>query len=314
MRALKIPAVLDEGLEREAVGLEPTRLVSRRERHRPGQVGQRSGIDLQGQAALTRQRRRVPDQPEAGHVGRPGDAVAQGGRTRVPVQGGHRTGGGFDRLLGGAARLERGRDDTRPEGLGQDQILPGLAPGVRKDAARLHEAGDRVAELQLGVPNRVSSEKRTACLPELPCTAAHNGRRPLLWKAHVWEGRDRERGQGATAHRIDVRERVGGSDGAKRLRVVDHRGEEVDGLHERLRLVEAEHTRIVARAVVHEDAAVRVRRQCAQDPSELGGTELARSTGAGDHLGQSPDALTLVAHAHLDTPRDSPGQVYKILF
>jgi len=47
--------------------------------------------------------------------------------------------------------------------------------------------------------------------------------------------------------------------------------------------------------VIDEHARVLVRRQGAQDLGELGGAELAGSTGARHALGQAPDALALVA-------------------
>jgi len=36
--------------------------------------------------------------------------------------------------------------------------------------------------------------------------------------------------------------------------------------------------------------------KAAQDLGELGGAELARSTGAGDALGEPPDALPVIGH------------------
>ena len=62
--------------------------------------------------------------------------------------------------------------------------------------------------------------------------------------------------------------------------------EEVDGLHEGGLVVEAEDAGVVAGAVVDQHARVVGWGQGAQDLGELGGAELARSTRAGDPLGE----------------------------
>ncbi len=51
--------------------------------------------------------------------------------------------------------------------------------------------------------------------------------------AFFGKGYDGERGNGLSAHGVNVTERVGRGDLAKRKGVIDNRGEEVDGLHER---------------------------------------------------------------------------------
>ena len=61
-------------------------------------------------------------------------------------------------------------------------------------------------------------------------------------------------------------------------------------------VVEEEDAGVVARRVVDEDAGVVRLRQGAQDLGELGGAELARSTRAGDPLGEPADPLALVGH------------------
>ena len=58
------------------------------------------------------------------------------------------------------------------------------------------------------------------------------------------------------AHGVDVRQRVGRGDLAKQERVVDHRREEVDGLHEPQVLPYAEDARIVGGIEPHEQVVV----------------------------------------------------------
>jgi len=51
--------------------------------------------------------------------------------------------------------------------------------------------------------------------------------------------------------------------------------------------------------MVDQHARVVVGRQTAQDLSELGRAELARSTGAGDAFGQTPDSFSVVGNGFL---------------
>ena len=59
-----------------------------------------------------------------------------------------------------------------------------------------------------------------------------------------------------TAHGVDVRQRVSRSNLAKQERVVDHRREEVDGLHEAQVIADAEDTRVVGGIEPHEQVVV----------------------------------------------------------
>ena len=58
------------------------------------------------------------------------------------------------------------------------------------------------------------------------------------------------------AHSVDIRQRVGRGDLAKQKRVIDHRWEEVDGLHESQVLPYAEDARIVGGIEPHEQVVV----------------------------------------------------------
>ena len=91
------------------------------------------------------------------------------------------------------------------------------------------------------------------------------------------------------------RQRVGRGDLAVDERVVDDRREEIDGLHERRPALPPVHTRIVRGPEVDQDPRVGLRWKVAQHLSELASGEFARSTGAGDQLGQA-----LLAHGLLD--------------
>jgi hypothetical protein len=51
--------------------------------------------------------------------------------------------------------------------------------------------------------------------------------------------------------------------------------------------------------MIDEDAGIVVGGEAAQDLSEFGGAELARSTGAGDPLGEPPDPFAIVGQGFL---------------
>ena len=73
----------------------------------------------------------------------------------------------------------------------------------------------------------------------------------ILRHAHDVQGQ-----LGVTAHGVDIRQRVGRSDLAKQKRVVDHRREEVDGLHEAQVIANAKDARIVGGIEPHEQVVV----------------------------------------------------------
>ena len=68
---------------------------------------------------------------------------------------------------------------------------------------------------------------------------------------------DGQRGERASAHRVDVRQRIGAGDASVGDRVVDDRREEIDRLHQRALVIEPVHTRIVRGPVVDQDPVVR---------------------------------------------------------
>jgi hypothetical protein len=105
-------------------------------------------------------------------------------------------------------------------------------------------------------------------------------------EAFLREAGDRERGQRARAHRIDVAQRIGGRDLPVDVRVVDDRREEIDGLDERGPTLPGVDAGVVGVAEIDQDARIGFERDVAQDLGELAWGELARSAGAADHLGQ----------------------------
>ena len=98
------------------------------------------------------------------------------------------------------------------------------------------------------------------------------------------------------AHGVDVRQRVGRSDLAKQKRIVDHRREEVDGLHKPQVLPYAEDTRIVGGIEPHEQIVVGHIWQVAQDLGEGSGSQLSGSTARGRHR---RELNLIVSHRYL---------------
>ena len=112
---------------------------------------------------------------------------------------------------------------------------------------------------------------------------------------------DGQRGQRASAHRVDVADGIGRGNLAVHVRIVHDRREEIDRLHDRGSALPPVHTRIVRSPEIDQDPIVSGCRDGAQHLSELASGEFARSTGAGDHLRQTlghVSFLSFVAGPH----------------
>jgi hypothetical protein len=133
----------------------------------------------------------------------------------------------------------------------------------------------------------MSAEQRDSGFAQLVVSALKHRRDDARLEPVLRKAGDSQRGQRATAHRVDVADGVRGGDLAVDVRVVHDRREEIHRLHERRSALPSVHTRIVRGPEVDEDAVVSGGWNGAQDLSELAGGEFARSTRAGDHLGQS---------------------------
>ena len=111
------------------------------------------------------------------------------------------------------------------------------------------------AVLGLVVVDGMAARDRATGLDALIGTACQN----LAGNLNAQAARDAQQVHGMArppAHGVDVRQRVGRGDLAKQERVVDHRREEVDGLHEAKVLPYAEDARIVGGIEPHEQVVV----------------------------------------------------------
>ena len=241
--------------------------------------------------------------PESGDVGARVHGVRRQLVNRVgrrAVQRAHRSHGFVGERRRRAIEFDGRSDDAGAERLGEEQNVAGARAAVGENPRGIDRSGDGVPEFDFLILHGVAAKQRDARFAQLVESAAKDFADGPGLEALFRERGDRERGQRPAAHRVDVADGVGRGDLAVDVRVVDDRREEVDGLHERRSALPREHTRIVRGPEVDEDAVVGRGWDSAQHLSELACGEFARSTGAGDHLGQ-----TLV-HRHFLTLRAGP--------
>jgi len=158
-------------------------------------------------------------------------------------------------------------------------MSPGV-PAALVSSASGHQPCDGEPVLGFRIVDRVAAHECRAALGADVQAAAedllqHVGSEPLERERH-----EVERGDGPAAHRVDVRERVGGGDAAEVVRVVDDRREEVDRLYQGQLVREPVHACVVRG--VGADQHVRVFRhpQRPNNRQHVARAELATATGA----------------------------------
>ena len=218
-----------------------------------------------------------------------GRGLAVGGRAPRPPPGNY-LGGGFvqrrhaadgavDPGRLGRAFLDCGRDHARAEGFGEDETVAGQRSGVADDAIGVDEAGDGVAELDFFVADAVAADHGAPGFEHLAEPAGQD----LLENPEIALRRETQVGQsgnGAAAHGIDVAQGIGGGDLAEGEGIVDHGGEEIHGLHERLPRADLVDAGIVGVIEAHENIRIVLPRQLSENRVEHRGAEL-RGTASG---------------------------------
>ena len=119
-----------------------------------------------------------------------------------------------------------------PRALVNSKRSPGWAPPLVNTRSGIDEAGDGISELGFFVADAVAAYHRATGFHHLREAAGED----LLQHFEVAVGRETDvsqRGDGASAHGVDVAQSVGGGDLAESVGVVHDGGEEVDGLHQR---------------------------------------------------------------------------------
>ena len=197
----------------------------------------------------------MPDQAKARDIGAAVKLKSLGQTNRRLVEGAHRVKHGCGLVLLDELALNGRGDDARADRLGQQQDIASARAAVDEHAVERDKAAHGQAVPGLVVVDGMAARDRATGLDALIGTACQN----LAGNLNAQAARDAQQVHGMArppAHGVDVRQRVGRGDLAKQERVVDHRREEVDGLHEPQVLPYAEDARIVGGIEPHEQVVV----------------------------------------------------------
>ena len=102
----------------------------------------------------------------------------------------------------------------------------------------------------------MTAEHGAPCFPRFGDAAAQNRGDCFGGYFLVRSADDVERSERAATHRKNVRERVGGGNFAVLKRIIDNRGEEIDGLHKSARAVESVNAGVIGRGGTDENVAI----------------------------------------------------------
>ena len=197
----------------------------------------------------------MPDQAKARNVGAAVKFEPLGQTNRRLVEGAHRVKHGCGLVLLDKLALNGRGDDARADGLGQQQNIAHARAAVGEHTVKRDKTAHGQAVLGLVVVDGVTARDGAAGLDALVGAARQN----LTGNLNAQAARDAQQVHGMArppAHGVDVRQRVCRGDLAKQKRVVDHRWEEVDRLHEPQVLPYAEDARIVGGIEPHEQVVV----------------------------------------------------------
>ena len=160
----------------------------------------------------------------------------------------------------------------------------------------------------IAIPNFTSSSRYGVAANDLPtpasrafsARAAQNFGQHLTGQSGLRPAYDIERGARHSAHRIDVRQRVGGGDLSVGERIVHHRREKIDRVDDREIVGKTEHSGVVAGG--DSDQQIRMARQIEprEDSRQVRRTELTGSTRSLAPRSQAKGS----ARAVLSSPRE----------
>ena len=237
----------------------------------------------------------MPDQAKARDVGAAVKLKSLCQTDRGLVEGAHRIKHRTSLVLLDELALNGRGDDARADRLGQQQDITHVRAAVGEHAVERDKTAHGQAVLGLVVVDGVTARDGATRLDALVGATRQN----LAGNLNAQATRDAQKVHGMArppAHGVDVRQRVGRSDLAKQERVIDHRWEEVDGLHEPQVLPYAEDARIVGGIEPHEQVVVMHIGQVAQDLGEGSGSQLSGSTARGSHR---RELNLIVSHRYL---------------
>ena len=230
----------------------------------------------------------MPGEPEAGDVGQRvhrrhiGERLARRVELRGPLQ--HLGIAGGREL----AFLERRRKDADAERLAENQRIAGPGRTIFFDFRRMDEAERDQAVDRLERIDRMAAGDRDLDGRAHRFTAredAADRRHRQLLERHADDG---ERHDRPPAHRVDVGDGVGRGDAAEIERIVDDGRKEVRGRHQRLRVVQLVHRRIVGSLGAHHELSGQAPYGArAQDLRQDGRGDLAATAAAVAELGEA---------------------------
>ena len=197
----------------------------------------------------------MPDQAKARDVGAAMKLEVLGQTNRSLVEGPHRVKHGCGLVLFDELALNGRSDDARADRLGQQQNIAHACAAVGEHTVKRDKATHGQAVLGLVVVDGVAAHDGTAGLDALVGATRQNLAGNLNAQATGYAQQVHGMAR-PSAHGVYVRQRVCRGDLAKQERVVDHRWEEVDGLHEAQVIANAEDARIVGGIEPHEQVVV----------------------------------------------------------
>lgn len=201
-------------------------------------------MEAKGDAARDSHLVRVPQQTEAGDVGCSVETKVHGELGSVTVEAFHPTDSIRKLVSGDQVAFERGGDDAGAKRFGEEQAVAWTRAGFGHDLGVLDDTKGNQTKLGLVILDGVSTGNDNSSFEGFFGCTANNGLGDFDWEAGR-QGRDVECEEGFAAHRVDVRKRVGGGDGAVIVGVIHNRSEEVDRGNERLVVVEAPNSSII---------------------------------------------------------------------
>ena len=236
-------------------------------------------------AAARRHLQHVPQHSKSRHIRARVHLMAHHHVPRRPVQRHHDLLHPLRERRTAQLRLGRRRQDADSQGLGINQHIPRLCPGIGQNPVRTHKSGDRKAVFGLFVVNTVAARDHGACLIDFGVTAPQDLVHVSL--VHVLrDHHDIERQLGLTAHCVDVGQRVGRRNCPKSVRIVRDRREEIHCLNDRQLLADLIDRRVVTLVKTHKEVFICMHLQVAQKGLQLSGADFGAAAGTFCEFGQ----------------------------
>ena len=116
----------------------------------------------------------VAHQPKPRHVGSTSSTESDGKPRCRSRRVKHRREGGFNGVVRRTVVFDRRADDTRANWLGEDDCITWTGTCIPEDSIRVNRSGDGIPELDLGIVNRMASEKcHAVCRKDLKASGEY---------------------------------------------------------------------------------------------------------------------------------------------